>query len=60
MTATTFSSPEVSTFTFVDEALKSLRRNRIRNAQRKHLLGLDDYMLRNMGVTRLDVLNGDF
>jgi uncharacterized protein YjiS (DUF1127 family) len=60
MTATTLSNPDVSTFTFVNEALKGLRRNRVRSAQRKHLLGLNDYMLRDIGLTRLDVLHGDF
>ncbi len=33
---------------------------RLRAAQRKHLLSLDDHMLRDMGLTRLDVLHGDF
>ena len=51
---------EVTTFTFVQDALKGLRRTRMRIAQRKHLLSLDDYLLRDMGLTRLDVLNGDF
>lgn len=51
---------EVLTFTFVQDALKGLRRNRVRTAQRKHLLGLDDHLLRDIGLTRLDVLNGDF
>ena len=32
----------------------------MRMAQRKHLLGLDDFLLRDMGLTRLDVLQGDF
>ena len=49
-----------NTFTFVQGALKGIRRTRLRIAQRKHLLGLDDYLLRDMGLTRLDVLNGDF
>jgi len=61
MTATTFSSQaEVSTFSFVGDAIKGLRRMRLRAAQRKHLLSLDDYLLRDMGLTRLDVLHGDF
>jgi uncharacterized protein YjiS (DUF1127 family) len=51
---------EVTTFTFVQDALKGLRRTRMRAAQRKRLLGLDDYLLRDIGLTRLDVMNGDF
>ena len=61
MTATTvFNRPDVTPFSFVQDALKDLRRSRARTAQRKHLLGLDDHMLRDIGVTRLDVLHGDF
>ena len=61
MTATTLTNrTPVSTFAFVQDALKGLRRTRMRIAQRKHLLGLDDYLLRDMGLTRLDVLHGDF
>jgi uncharacterized protein YjiS (DUF1127 family) len=51
---------DVTPFTFVQDALKGLRRNRARAAQRRHLLGLDDNLLRDMGLTRLDVLHGDF
>jgi uncharacterized protein YjiS (DUF1127 family) len=61
MTALTFNNrAEVTTFSFVQDALEGLRRNRVRTAQRKHLLGLDDHLLRDIGLTRLDVLNGDF
>lgn len=61
MTAIAISNrPDATPFTFVQDALNGMRRNRIRAAQRKHLLGLDDHMLRDMGLTRLDVLNGDF
>lgn len=61
MTAFAISNrPDATPFTFVQDALNGMRRNRIRAAQRKHLLGLDDHMLRDMGLTRLDVLNGDF
>jgi uncharacterized protein YjiS (DUF1127 family) len=61
MTATTLSNrPDATPFTFVQDALKGLRRTRMRIAQRKHLLGLDDFLLGDMGLTRLDVLNGDF
>ena len=45
---------------FVIGALMGFRRMRLRAAQRKHLLSLDDRTLRDMGLTRLDVLNGDF
>jgi uncharacterized protein YjiS (DUF1127 family) len=61
MTATTLSNrPDATSFTFVQDALKGLRRTRMRIARRKQLLDLDDYLLRDMGLTRLDVLNGDF
>ena len=61
MTALTLNNrAEVTSFTFVQDALKGLRRTRMRIAQRKHLLGLDDFLLGDMGLTRLDVLNGDF
>jgi uncharacterized protein YjiS (DUF1127 family) len=61
MTAIAISNrPGVTPYTFVQDALNGKRRNRIRAAQRKHLLGLDDHMLRDMGLTRLDVLHGDF
>jgi uncharacterized protein YjiS (DUF1127 family) len=61
MTATTMSKPaEVSAFSFIGDAIKGFRRSRLRAAQRKHLLSLDDHMLRDMGLTRLDVLHGDF
>ena len=58
--ATLFNRPDVTPFTFVQDALKGLRRTRMRIAQRKHLLGLDDFLLGDMGLTRLDVLHGDF
>jgi uncharacterized protein YjiS (DUF1127 family) len=61
MTATTLSSrPEVTRFTFVNEALNGLRRSNARAAARKQLLKLEDRMLRDIGLTRLDVLHGDF
>lgn len=61
MSTTTFSKPaEVSAFSFVQDAIKGFRRSRLRAAQRRHLLSLDDRTLRGMGLTRLDVLNGDF
>jgi uncharacterized protein YjiS (DUF1127 family) len=61
MTTTTMFNPaDVSAFSFVGDAIKGFRRSRLRAAQRKHLLSLDDHMLRDMGLTRLDVLHGDF
>jgi uncharacterized protein YjiS (DUF1127 family) len=61
VTTTTLShQAEVSAFSFVQDAIKGFRRSRARAAQRRHLLSLDDKLLRDMGLTRLDVLNGDF
>ena len=45
---------------FLKGALTDFRRMRMRSAQRKHLLGLDDYLLRDMGLNRFDVMNGKF
>ena len=45
---------------FVMGALMGLRRMRLRAAQRKHLLSLDDYLLRDMGLDRHDVMRGKF
>ena len=44
----------------VMNALMGLRRRRMRALQRKHLLGLDDYLLRDMGLNRHDVMRGKF
>ena len=41
-------------------ALMDFRRMRLRAAQRKHLLGLDDHLLRDIGLTRHDVMEGRF
>ena len=61
MTTTTLShQAEVMAFSFVGDVIKGFRRSRSRAAQRRHLLSLDDKLLRDMGLTRLDVLNGDF
>jgi uncharacterized protein YjiS (DUF1127 family) len=54
------SQAKVSAFSFAQDAIKGYRRSRLRAAQRKHLLSLDDRTLRDMGLTRLDVLHGDF
>ena len=45
---------------FVMSAIRDFRRMRLRSVQRKHLLGLDDYLLRDMGLDRLDVMRGKF
>jgi uncharacterized protein YjiS (DUF1127 family) len=58
-TALTNRTP-VSTFSFVQEALRGLHRTRARSAARTLLLGLDDHLLRDIGLTRQDVLHGDF
>ena len=51
---------EISTFTFVRETYTGLRRHRAKVALRKHLLGLDDRMLRDIGMTRFDVMGSRF
>ena len=45
---------------FIMNALMGFRRMRLRAAQRKHLLGLDDYLLRDMGLDRADIKRGKF
>ena len=61
MTTTTLSKPaDVSAFSFVQDALKGLHRARARSAARTLLLGLDDHLLRDIGLNRQDVLHGDF
>ena len=60
MSITHFSHAKVSAFSFAQDAIKGFRRSRLREAQRKHLLSLDNRTLRDMGLTRLDVLHGDF
>ncbi len=59
MTATGLSNrAEATTFSFIRETFTGLRRRRARIALRKHLLGLGDYMQRDIGLTRLDVMDG--
>ena len=61
MAATTPSNrPDPIPFTFVQDALKGLRRTRMRISQRTLLLGLDDHLLRDIGLTRDDVMVGRF
>jgi uncharacterized protein YjiS (DUF1127 family) len=45
---------------FVMSALMGFRRMRIRAAQRKHLLSLDDHLLRDMGLDRSNIMRGKF
>ena len=42
------------------DVLKSLRLRRMRALQRKHLLGLNDDLLRDMGLERINVMRGKF
>lgn len=52
--------PDVSALSFLKDALKGMRQARERSAARALLLGLNDRMLADIGVTRHDVLNGRF
>ena len=45
---------------FLMSALMDFRRMRLRSTQRKHLLSLDDYLLRDMGLDRTDIMRGKF
>jgi uncharacterized protein YjiS (DUF1127 family) len=45
---------------FVMSAITDFRRMRLRSAQRKHLLSLDDSLLRDMGLNRHEVMRGKF
>ena len=61
MTTTTLTARvEASSLTFLKDALSGMRRIRARSAARAMLLGLDDRMLNDVGLTRHDVLNGRF
>ena len=51
---------EASSLSFLKDALSGMRRIRARSAARAMLLGLDDRMLNDVGLTRHDVLNGRF
>lgn len=61
MTATTLiARTDVSAHLFLKIALSGMRRVRERSAARAILLGLDERMLTDIGITRSDVLNGRF
>jgi uncharacterized protein YjiS (DUF1127 family) len=60
MTATTLTARTDAAPSFLKVALSGLRRARERSAARAMLLGLDERMLIDIGITRNDVLNGRF
>ena len=61
MTATILTArTDASALSFLRDALSGMRRLRERSAARAMLLGLDERMLTDIGLTRNDVLNGRF
>ncbi|MBZ0262748.1 MAG: DUF1127 domain-containing protein [Hyphomicrobiales bacterium] len=61
MTATILTArSDVSALSFLKDALKGMRQARERSAAHAMLLGLDERMLTDIGLTRNDVLNGRF
>ena len=51
---------EASSLSFLKDALTGMRRVRERSAARTLLLGLDERMLSDIGLTRNDMLSGRF
>ena len=61
MTTTTLTArPGASSLSFLTGFLSGLRRIQERSAARAKLLRLDDRMLKDIGLTRDDVLSGRF
>ena len=62
MTATTLATRAETTsgLSFLKDALSGMRRACERSAARAMLLGLDERMLNDVGLTRNDVLSGRF
>jgi uncharacterized protein YjiS (DUF1127 family) len=61
MTATILTArTNASALSFLKDAVSGMRRVRERTAARTLLLGLDERMLTDIGLTRNDVLNGRF
>jgi uncharacterized protein YjiS (DUF1127 family) len=52
--------PAAASPSMIVGVLMGIRRVRMRAAQRKHLLSLDDYLLRDMGLERSDIMRGKF